>query len=516
MKRLPIGIQDFGKLRRGDYVYVDKTEHIHRLINTSGYLFLSRPRRFGKSLLASTLRELFLGNQAPFTGLWIEDKLDWRPYPVIYVDMNVLNYRTNHLEEELNEQMALVAQTYGLSLYATDYKNRFTELIQTLSRDGQGVVVIIDEYDKPITDLLEEPEQATEHVKTLKNFYGVLKSQDQHLHFVFITGVSKYGKVSIFSDLNNLYDVTLDPAFATLTGYTLEEVQQNFGEHLAILPGTMNRSPEALLEKIKFWYNGYSWDAVTSVYNPFSLMSFFQMASFRNYWFSTGTPTFLTQQLKKEQTTAYELTHLSAPETLLASGDIQHVDIVALLFQTGYLTVKAIEELPFGEPRYQLGFPNQEVAISFQQYLLAEYLEEPVNKVSRSYVLPLIDSLVDADWERFFALVQSVFASIPYALFSQQEKYFHSIMHVMLGTTGMLVHSEVQTAQGRIDTVVDTPRRTLIFEFKIDQPAAAALQQIRARGYAERFGQADKSTLLIGVSFSAEERRVSEWMVEEA
>lgn len=351
-------------------------------------------------------------------------------------------------------------------------------------------------YDKPITDLLEEPKQAAEHVKTLKNFYGVLKSQDRHLHQVFITGVSKYGKVSIFSDLNNLLDVTLDPAFATLTGYTLEEVQHYFAEHLAALPDKINKSPEALLDKIKFWYNGYSWDAVTSVYNPFSLMSFFQIASFRNYWFSTGTPTFLTQQLKEEQTTAYELTHLSAPETLLASGDIKHVDIIALLFQTGYLTMKGIQELPSGEPRYQLGFPNQEVAISFQQYLLAEYLEEPVNKVSRSYVLPLIDSLLAADWEQFFALVQSVFASIPYSLFSQQEKYFHSIVHVMLDTTGMLVYSEVQTSQGRIDTVVDTPDRTLIFEFKVDQPATIALQQIRDQGYAERFGQVGKDVLL--------------------
>jgi hypothetical protein len=364
--------------------------------------------------------------------------------------------------------------------------------------------------------LLEEPDRAVEHVKTLKNFYGALESQDQHLHQVFITGVSKYGKVSIFSDLNNLYDITLDPAFATLTGYTPEEVQHYFGEHLATLPSTMRRSPEDLMAKIKFWYNGYSWDAVTSVYNPFSLMNFLQMASFRNYWFSTGTPTFLTQQLKQEQTTAYELARLSAPETLLASGDVQHVDIVALLFQTGYLTVKAIEELPLGEPSYQLGFPNQEVAISFQQYLLAEYLDEPVNKVARSYVLPLVDSLLNADWDTFFALTQSVFASIPYSLFSQQEKYFHSIVHVMLGTTGMMVHSELQTSQGRIDTVVDTPQRMLIFEFKVDQPAAVALQQVRDQRYAERFGQADKRTLLIGVSFSTDERRVSEWIVEEA
>ena len=516
MKKLPIGIQDFAKLRRGDYVYVDKTEHIHRLINSSSYVFLSRPRRFGKSLLVSTLRELFLGRREWFAGLWIENQLDEKPYPVIYVDLNAIDYRNHSLEEELSKTILSTAEQYNISLTTTTAKNRFTELIQTLSSDGQKCVVLIDEYDKPITDLLEEPEQAAEHVKTLKNFYGVLKSQDQHLHFVFITGVSKYGKVSIFSDLNNLYDITLDPAYATLTGYTLEEVQQNFGEHLAALPGTMNRSPEALLDKIKFWYNGYSWDAITSVYNPFSLMCFFQAGSFRNYWFSTGTPTFLTQQLKKDQTSAYDLTHLSAPETLLASGDLHHVNIIALLFQTGYLTVKGIEELPSGEPRYQLGFPNQEVAISFQQYLLAEYLEEPVNKVSRSYVLPLIDSLLAPNWEQFFALVQSVFASIPYSLFSRQEKYFHSVMHVMLGTTGMLVYSEVQTAQGRIDTVVDTPERTLIFEFKMDQSAAVALQQIRTQGYAERFGRADKSTLLIGVSFSTDERRVGEWTVEKA
>ncbi len=516
MKKLPLGIQDFGKLRRGDYLYVDKTELIYRLLNTSGYLFLSRPRRFGKSLLASTFRELFLGHQELFAGLWIEDKMDWQPYPVIYIDLNAIDYRNHSLEEELSKTILSAAEQCNISLASTTSKNRFTELIKALSREEKGCVVLIDEYDKPITDLLEESEQAAEHVKTLKNFYGVLKSQDQHLHFVFITGVSKYGKVSIFSDLNNLYDVTLDPAFATLTGYTPEEVQHYFKDRLAALPSAMRKSPEDLMDKIKFWYNGYSWDAATSVYNPFSLMSFLQMASFRNYWFSTGTPTFLTQQLKQEGISAYELERLSAPETLLASGDIDHVDIVALLFQTGYLTVKAVEELPLGEPRYQLGFPNQEVAISFQQYLLAEYLEEPVNKVARSYVLPLVDSLLDADWDAFFALTQSVFASIPYTLFDQQKKYFHSVMHVMLGTTGMLVHSEVQTNQGRIDTVVETPDRTLIFEFKINQPATVALQQMRDQRYAERFGQVGKATRLIGVSFSTDERKVSEWIVEEA
>ncbi|MGB3848699.1 MAG: AAA family ATPase [Tunicatimonas sp.] len=249
MKKLPLGIQDFGKLRRGDYLYVDKTELIYRLLNTSGYLFLSRPRRFGKSLLASTFRELFLGHQELFAGLWIEDKMDWQPYPVIYIDLNAIDYRNHSLEEELSKTILSAAEQCNISLASTTSKNRFTELIKALSREEKGCVVLIDEYDKPITDLLEESEQAAEHVKTLKNFYGVLKSQDQHLHFVFITGVSKYGKVSIFSDLNNLYDVTLDPAFATLTGYTPEEVQHYFKDHLTALPSAMRKSPEDLMDR---------------------------------------------------------------------------------------------------------------------------------------------------------------------------------------------------------------------------------------------------------------------------
>ena len=513
MKTLPIGIQDFAKLRQGDYLYVDKTESIYRLINAKSYVFLSRPRRFGKSLLVSTLKELFLGHREWFTGLWIEDKIDWEPYPVIHVDMNALNYRTNRLEEEINERMLAIAQEHSISLHATDYKNRFTELLQTLSQQDKRCVVLIDEYDKPITDLLEEPEQAAEHVKVLKNFYSTLKSQDQHIHLAFITGVSKYGKVSIFSDLNNLLDITLDDQYATITGYTSEELDTYFAEYLAPLPEKMRLSSEQLMDKIRFWYNGYSWDAKTKVYNPFSILCFFQIAKFRNYWFSTGTPTFLTKQLKQEQTTAYELMHLSAPDTLLASGDLQHVDIVALLFQTGYLTIKAVQEVPSGES-YTLGFPNQEVAISFQQYLLAEYAGEPVNKVSRSFILPLTDSLLKADWEAFFRIVQSALASLPYSLFDKQEKYFHSIMHVLLGATGMQVYSEVQTNQGRLDTVVVTYDRVIIFEFKIDQPAASALQQIQEKQYAERFQEAGKPTVLIGVSFSTENRTVGEWVVE--
>ena len=275
MKKLPLGIQDFAKLRRNDYLYVDKTEHIYRLINTGSYLFLSRPRRFGKSLLVATLKELFLGHQEWFKGLWIEDKIDWEPYPVIHVDMNAIDYRNQSLEEELDNLMASIARNYQISLSATTSKNRFTELLQTLSRNGKNCVVLIDEYDKPITDLLTEPDKAAEHVKVLKNFYGVLKSQDQHIHLAFITGVSKYGKVSIFSDLNNLYDITTDPEFATLTGYTPEEVAMYFKEHQAQVATTMNVSKEQLLAQMKYWYNGYSWDAKTSVYNPFSLMSFF-------------------------------------------------------------------------------------------------------------------------------------------------------------------------------------------------------------------------------------------------
>ena len=515
MKKLPIGVQDFSKLREYDYLYIDKTELVHRLINTSPYLFLSRPRRFGKSLLVTTLKYLFQGRKELFSGLWIEDKIDWEPYPVIHVDMNAMNYRSNRLEEEINDQMALIAQEHGLELRASDYKNRFTELIQKLSTSNRKCVVLIDEYDKPITDLLEEPEQAAQHVKVLKNFYSTLKSQDNYIHFAFITGVSRYGKVSIFSDLNNLLDVSMHDEYTTLVGYTPEEVELNFADYLEALSDRMKLSPTLLREGMRFWYNGYSWDGQTSVYNPFSLLTFFLAGSFRNYWFSTGTPTFLTQQLKREQIASYELAELLAPETLLASGDIQHVDIIALLFQTGYLTIKSAEAVAWDEPNYVLGFPNQEVAISFQRYLLAEYLEEPINKTGRLHVLPLATSLERVDWEAFFETVQTVFASIPYSLFDKKEKYFHSIMHVLLGTTGLQTYSEVLTNRGRMDTVVVTPRHVLIFEFKIDQPAAEALQQIREQGYTERFGQAEKETLLIGVSFSSEDRGVGEWAVEE-
>ena len=515
MKKLPIGIQDFAKLIEDDYRYVDKTEYVYRLIQTGGYQLLSRPRRFGKSLLVTTLKQAFLGRRELFAGLWIENKIDWETYPVIHVDMNAFNYRTNALEEELTNRMGAIAKEYSVQLETADYKNRFTELLQKLSKDEKRCVVLVDEYDKPITDYLEEPERAAEHVKVLKNFYGTLKSQDQHLHFVFLTGVSKYGKVSIFSDLNNLLDITMDQKFATLAGYTSEELTDYFSDYLMPIAKQRGVSEEELLDQIRFWYNGYSWDAQTSVYNPFSVLTLLQIGTFRNYWFTTGTPTFLTQQLKKEQIAAYELDNLSAVDTLLSSGDLHHVDITALLFQTGYLTVKAIREVPAVGEMYTLGFPNHEVAVSFQQYLLAEYVAAPVNKVSGSFVIPLISSLSAANWEAFFETVQSLFASLPYSLFTKQEKYFHSIMHVLLGSTGLQTFSEVQTNRGRMDTVVTTPDRVLIFEFKIDQPATAALQQIRDLEYPERFKQEGKRTVLIGVSFSTEERGVGEWVVEE-
>ena len=515
MKKLPIGVQDFAKIRQEGYLYVDKTQYLHRLITSGSYYFFSRPRRFGKSLLISTLRELFLGHQELFSGLWIEDKIDWKSYPVILIDMNAIDFRNESLEEELGKSIAATAEQYGVSLSTSSAKNRFTELIQTLAAEDRRCVVLIDEYDKPITDHLEEPAKAAEHVKVLKNFYSTLKSQDRFIHFAFITGVSRYGKVSIFSDLNNLFDLSMNYHYLNMAGYTPAELQAYFGEYLAAVSELMNMPLPELSNKIQYWYNGYSWDGQQSVYNPFSILCFLQSDNFQNFWFTTGTPTFLTQQLKAEQTAAYELVNLSAPDTLLSSGDLEHVDIVALLFQTGYLTVKAVTRLPSGQPNYTLGFPNQEVAISFQQYLLADYLQAPVNKVSRLYTTPLINALLVPDWETFFGILQSVFASIPYSLFVKQEKYFHSIMHVLLGITGMQVHSEVQTNQGRMDAVVTTLSHIIIFEFKIDQTAAVALQQIKEKSYPERFRQPNHSIVLIGVNFSTEERNVSEWMVEE-
>lgn len=516
MKQLPIGIQDFGKLRENDMCYVDKTEHLFRLIALGKYQFFARPRRFGKSLMLSTVRAILEGRKELFTGLWIEDKWDWQPRPVIYIDLNSVPYSERPFTEALQDHLDDIAGSFGVSVAdQVSAKEKLVFLLKTFAAQGRKAAILIDEYDKPITDYLGQEDKLNEVIPVLKQFYGTLKSYDAVIHYALITGVSKFGKVSIFSDLNNLNDLSLDERFYTLCGYTTPELTHFMGEHLQAAADRMGISPERLWEGIRFWYNGYTWDGKpeNSVYNPFSLLNFLEKPRFRGYWFETGTPTLLTKLLKKQQIPAYALERLGSTGMGIEATEISNISPISLLFQTGYLTVLHLESDIYGE-FYTLGYPNEEVRLAFNQHLLAEYMDKPAGDLGEFVIAHLREALNRRDWDDFFGRVKSVFATVPYQIAVEREAWFHSIMHVLLTTTGWRTFSEVATNRGRMDTVLENRDSVFIFEFKVHESTAAALTQIHANGYPERFGKADKALILIGVAYDAETRTVKEWVVE--
>ena len=509
MQKLPIGEQYFARLRERNMLYVDKTEQIYQLMDVGTYLFLARPRRFGKSLLTTTLKEIYRGNRELFHGLWIEDKIDWQPRPVILINFNDVSYRTQSLAEGLTEHMDDLAAEYGISLKAGGYKEKFRELISKLSAESK-VVLLIDEYDKPITDLLENEQKLEDHVATLRDFYSVLKSSEgEQLFFTLITGVSKYGKLSIFSELNNLLDVTLDPRFATLCGYTQAELEQYFDEYLERLAEKYRKTKPELLEQISFWYDGYSWDGIQRVYVPFSTLIFLEQQRFANHWFSTATPTFLIKLLRKSQIPAPQLADLGANDALLESADVNNISVLSLLFQTGYLTIKAVHE-SFQGTTYDLGYPNYEVAQSFQQYLLADYLDQGVDQINGSLLHNLQKALNLQQLETFITIFQSVFASIPSQLFLAKEAYYHSVVYLVLRLLGFTIHAEWPTNLGRIDAVLELDEIIYILEFKMST-GEIALQQIRDKQYNQSFLGSDKKVILLGIAFDPEQRNIADW-----
>jgi len=502
-------------LREENKVYVDKTRHIYDLLYTGKFLFLARPRRFGKSLLTTTLQELFRGNRQLFTGLWIEDKIDWEPRPVILLNFNDLNYLEKPLATALTEYMDRLADQHGVTLTAQDYKAKFQELITQLSQQTK-VVLLIDEYDKPITDLLENAELVKENVATLKNFYAVLKSTaSDYLHFVLLTGVSKYGKISIFSDLNNLLDLTLDPRFATLLGYTQAELEHYFADRIDQLTLRYAMSRPAMLALIARWYNGYSWDGVNTVYVPFSTLVFLEQQLFDNHWFATATPTFLIKLLRQKQIPAYELERVGGGAALVNSADVNNINVHALLFQTGYLTVKQVRRGLNQQTQFILGYPNFEVAQAFQQHLLADYLAEPVDRLASTILMQLEDALQAQQVEDFINILRAVFAGIPHTLFLTQEAYYHSLVYLLLKLLGFTIHAEPLTNLGRIHAVVELPSAVYIIEFKMST-AQIALDQIRAKQYNLPYRNGGKPIILLGIAFDAATRNIADWRVEQS
>lgn len=508
MQKLPIGIQDFGELRGGDYLYVDKTELIFRLVDSGKYYFLSRPRRFGKSLLISTLRELFLGNKDLFEGLWIKDRYEFVPHPVIHIAFNNLGYKDLGLEAAIERSLVKNAAHYGMELTEQGTALRFRELIERMADEKGKVVLLIDEYDKPIIDYLDDIPEAHRNRDIMKNFYSVLKEADRYLRFVLITGVSKFSKVSIFSDLNNLNDITLSQHYNALAGYTQKELEHYFSQRTDDLATSMKVSRKELLTQVKKWYNGYNWTGSERIYNPFSVLNLFESGQFHNFWFATGTPTFLVRSLQEGW--HYQLEELEVGSTLLESLDIEHPDYRSLLFQTGYLTL--ISQPAYNV--YELGYPNQEVKDSLLQYLVGAFTHKGRGDAA-PMILKLKKSLDTGDAALFVSQLDGLFAAIPEKIFRQKtEAAYHSVIYTSLSLMGFYIESEVAAGEGYVDAVIKTAERIFMIEFKVGRPAAEALAQIRNKGYAEPYRHDGREVLLLGVSFGKAKKGVAEWKTE--
>ncbi|GEM49286.1 ATP-binding protein [Deinococcus cellulosilyticus] len=505
--QLPIGIQDFQKLREGGYVYVDKTMHMMPFVQ-GGYYFFSRPRRFGKSLTLTTLKAIFEGQKHLFEGLWIHDQHDFEPRPVLHLNFSGIDSRSLPLATGILKHLQREAGKQGLTLDLSSPSEAFQDLVLQLSRNGK-VVLLIDEYDKPLVDFLDDPQRLKDHQNLLKSMYGTIKGLDEHLHLVILTGVSRFGKLSLFSDLNNLYDATLDPRFAELCGYTREELQGKFADQHGRAQEHLKMEPAPYWEMVRRWYNGYSWDGQCKVYCPFSMLVFLQNPGFKGHWYETGTPTFLLKLVRQEAYTPFEFEDFTAPGSVLTTASIDQMSPIGLMFQTGYLTIKSIEHTA-GGTLYDLTYPNEEVRQAFSQGLLNEYIQRP--QYSEILGVRLQAALEKQNWEAFFAQVNTTLAGVPYEIFPRKEAFFNSLMHLMLMSTGLPTLSQVQTSKGRMDTVIELEKQVFIFEFKLDGTAQEALEQIKGAGYGEKY--LGKRVVMVGVNFDSASKTVSEWVAE--
>ncbi len=511
MKKLPIGVQTFSKLQKGGYAYVDKTELIYQLTHRAGdYYFLARPRRFGKSLLVSTLKSAFSGQKSLFKGLYLEKNWDWDiAYPVIEISFGggIFDSRET-LDKTIHSILNGHALHNGIKLTENAIHLKFKELIRQLNaRYNQHVVILVDEYDKPILDNIDKPDTALEIREGLKNFYSVIKDSDAHIKFAFLTGVSKFSKVSIFSGLNNLNDITLEKRYATLCGYTENEIKQVFVDYL----------DDVDFKQLKKWYDGYNFLG-ENVYNPYDVLLYLDSRVFKNYWFETGSPSFLVKLIQTRQYIVPQLEHIEVSETMLSSFDIDQIEIETLLFQAGYLTVQNVRQQ--GARRiFRLTYPNLEVKMSLAESLLSGFVHCPLKQEQN--LSAVYAALKKADLNDLKNIFQTFFASIPHDWYRKNqlagyEGYYASIFYCYFTALGLSVTAEDVTNKGQIDLTLRLDDNIYIIEFKVIRKTAAAgsaLQQIKAKNYHEKFQQQGVTVYIIGVEFNKEDRNIAgfEW-----
>jgi hypothetical protein len=516
MKTLPIGTQSFEVLRSSGFLYVDKTENIHRLITNSRVVFLSRPRRFGKSLLISTLEELFKGNKSLFEGLYIYDKWDWtQQYPVIRIDWTSIKHgNKEEMENDMSDFLHSIATANGITLTRRYATSLFAELIELLHHKiSKKVVVLIDEYDSPILDAMGNSD-FRQTQQWLQDFYKILKAADDHLKFVFLTGITKVAKVSIFSVLNSTNDITIDDRYASICGYTQEELECNFAEHINDVAAHSGKTKDDLLVDIRTLYDGYTWDGKTAVYNPFSTLMFFDKKVFSNYWFETGTPAFLIERLKKQNLSETVLEPVTVGSSAFESYDPENLENIPLLFQTGYLTIKSVNQ--FGvQPAYTLGIPNMEVKESLMNHLLSVYTRYPLAQMG-ILARNMLQQILNFDAEGLNNNLRIMLSGVPYTLHPEDketedanEARYHIIFHIWMTLLGFDIQSEKLTNRGRMDAVLKLPGLAIVAELKyhattkLDTLLDNAIAQIHGKRYYEQF--LDRKVVLLGIAFSGKE-----------
>ena len=515
-RKLPIGIQTFEKIRREGCLYVDKTKFVWDLVSTGVPYFLSRPRRFGKSLLLSTFEAYFEGKKELFEGLAIE-KLEekWDKHPVLHLDLNAEKYDTiESLNAILSYQLTQWEAIYGKGEDETTLTNRFKGVIQRANEQtGKGVVVLVDEYDKPLLQTFHNEELFEAYRTTLKAFYGVLKSADKYLRFAFLTGVTKFSQVSVFSDLNQLNDISMDRNYAAVCGLTQQELLDNFQPELEALAEENELSFDETVELMTRQYDGYHFHPKgEGMYNPFSVLNAFDKKEFGNYWFQTGTPTFLVKSLQQAD---YDLRTLmdgvETPAINFTEYRAEANNPIPLIYQSGYLTIKDYDNR---FKIYKLGFPNDEVRYGFLNFLVPFYTPITDDK-NGFYIVRFVQELRNGELDAFMQRFEAFFADFPYELNDKTERHYQVVVYLIFKLMGQFTQAEVHSAQGRADAIVQTPKYVYVFEFKLNGTAEEALQQINDKGYVKPFQTDNRQVMKVGVEFSAETRNVSRWLIEE-
>ena len=511
--KYPIGIQQFEKLREDEWVYVDKTRQIYELVQGGSCYFLSRPRRFGKSLLLSTLDAYFQGKKHLFEGLAIENlEKEWTVHPVLHLDLNAKPFtKFQDLYDLLNAQLYLYEQEYESVAIDTSIEGRFRALIRAAKqKTGRNVVVLVDEYDKPMLQAIGNEELQTEFRNALKAFYGVLKSADGDLRFAMLTGVTRFSKVSVFSDLNNLEDISMMPQYHDICGISEKELHATFDAEVGKLAQANGQTKEEAYLELKRRYDGYHFCGDTQgLYNPFSLLLALKNMCYGSYWFSTGTPTYLVELMKEVDLNPSELSGYEAATSELESVQARVDNPIAVLYQSGYLTIKSCDKR-FGT--YRLDYPNEEVKEGFVNFLLPYYSYSKSAKHT-TIISQFVMSLEKGDADRFMQLMKSLMADIPYELIRDLENHYQNVMYIITKLMGLYIQAEYRTSRGRIDLLIGTDKYVYIIELKLDGSAEDALAQINAKDYALPFSVDGREVVKIGANVTSETRNLERWVM---